>query len=363
MLKALGNWRRENRRREEERRFNRQAEAALKKAALFDTEALAQLQAGDSGLGQAAIEQLIKACQADSQANLFTRFASLAPENRPAFERQVERYDLVGGKFKKAVMEARSTLMPFLLGCGVIGAMFFITRGQEVDWYWNVGVGGITMALGPIFMREWYKSRAFVEAVVLERRHFTDLTQASGWLQVRLPRLAFYGKPEVWRGKNAHNGFYDDDAYLVLQAGAPIVTWLDEDDRPMPEPPDLVGEFYGSVADDAEEQELDEQAKELEMEMNAALSERDEACAVAFGPRLVSFRVPTDYYGLQADPYTTSCEEMRERRAWHRALQRGALGYKKAKERGDNWSVENLELLVGLGGMALGIVLLFWALG
>ena len=69
----------------------------------------------------------------------------------------------------------------------------------------------------------WASSAAsrqvFAKLYALERRDFTDPGYVTGWVRVWVARLAFYFRPDVWRGNDGHNGIGNPDSVIVVACG------------------------------------------------------------------------------------------------------------------------------------------------
>ena len=183
---------------------------------------------------------------------------------------------------------------------GVFGGILVaLLNNNEMNWIMDAlfaaGFAGFLAYVSRSYLG--YKE-AFVKVYTVERADFTDPGQVTGVSTVHLPRLAYYGRPDVWRGNDGKNGIRDSDAIVVLQTGYDVVTWL---------PP------------------------------SSQTEDKEVWCHVETSKRLSDFRIPPDYYDLPADTYTVNGDSMKMRRAICRQLQRNGEMYAKSLKGGLSW--------------------------
>ena len=102
-----------------------------------------------------------------------------------------------------------------LLGAGGVAAAMWVN--PLTPWWADIAV---TLSLGISIWTERMISGAyregFFKVYVVERRDFTDPSQATAIQTVWLPRLAFYYRPEIWRGSDGRSGYLDPHAVGIL---------------------------------------------------------------------------------------------------------------------------------------------------
>ena len=343
-------------------------EAVKDPAALSD---LAALQATEA-LSAGEVSEYIRAAKADCHDNLLTFIGAL--QHFRTFRRHVKRFYTVAGVRARASFGIKIILIP---AGGIIPLLLLLLFEPTYPWPVDLSVCAVFLPLliGLAWQDNTY-SLVFLRTLVIERRHFTDPTQASGLLFANLPRLTVYDRPEILRGNNGQNGIFDRNAFAVLQTGKPVAVWLDVDGNPTDEVPDLIDGGHTEIETYTEERETDEEEinpetgewepvfETVELEREVFIPDtRDVACTVEWGKRISEFRNPFDYYDLQPDPYMARGDRMITRRTGHRVLQRVADLFFNCTQAAPGYLEDKWQYIVMAGGYGGAVILVMWILG
>ena len=211
-------------------------------------------------------------------------------------QRQYKRFLTVMGGLARAKGFLKSSGVVILVWGLIFGALF---ANEEMNPLIDVIFATFFGGMIGVLMRAYvaYQS-AFVKCYVMERADFTDPGQVTGICTIYQPRLAYYFRPDVWRGNGGHNGISDNAAYIVVKTGYDIINWLPEEEQ---------------------------------------LEDADEWCTIERTKCIPDFRVPSDYHELPADTYTVRGDSMKMRRAWCRQLQRNGALHGKYERGGLAW--------------------------
>ncbi len=280
---------------------------------------------------EAMVQRLVDEAQADYGANLMEPHQLYIGgwDRLTAFVRHRRRFLQVMGAGAKFKTHGKFTLLTLLLAGGIFGALYAEpTHPLGFDLIIALAFG-VVCGVSLRFLGGY--SAVFAKLYALERRDFTDPGYVTGWVRVWVARLAFYFRPDVWRGNDGHNGIGNPDSGIVVACGLDTITWNYDEDNP-------------PALDDA-------------------LWDEDVWCTVEPGRPLTTFRTPADYYDLPADKYTVDGTSMKHRRSWcrdllksgtaHAAWEKGTLGLMQGR-----W-----PWLIIAGMYAIGAFALMFALG
>ena len=250
---------------------------------------------------EAMVQRLIAEAKADYAHNLLEPLH--AYQNPSDVIRHKRRLIKVLGSTAKLKSNGKAFLVT-LLSTGFVFAALAYNQEMPLpaDFVFALLFGGL-IAVG-VYVYGAFQE-AFARVYGVERRDFTDPGYVTGLVATFLPRLGFYDRPEVWRGNDGRNGIRNQKSFVVLACGVDTVAW-----------------------------NYDEAAPDWDAEV---------WCAVAPGARITDLRVPTDYYDLPADTFTTDGIAMKHRRAWCRDLQRSGMAF-------GAWEKGVLSLLDGKWG-------------
>ncbi len=274
---------------------------------------------------EAMVRRLVDEAKADYGVNLLEPHQLYVGgwDGINAFVRHRRRFLQVMGAGAKFRTNGKFTVLTLFLAGGIFAGLY-----MEATHPWGFDLI-IALAFGIIcgvalrFFGGY--GAVFAKLYALERRDFTDPSYVTGWVRVWVARLAFYFRPNVWRGNDGHNGIANPDSVIVVACGLDAIKWTyDEDD------PDWDEEVW---------------------------------CEVTSGRPLTDFRSPADYYDLPADTYTVDGVGMKHRRSWCRDLLKSGGAH-------DVWEKGSLALMQGRwpwivisGTYGIGALCLMFALG
>ena len=174
------------------------------------------------------LKEQVAEARADHDVNL------LQPRRAYFHMREVLRHrnrfvDAVGG-LSGAALHGKTILWMLLLAGGVTTAM--VVNPWTPYWVDALVEVMMAMAIWTERMIAGAYREAFFKVYVVERLDFTDASQATAIQTVWLPRLAFYYRPEIWRGNDGRSGYLDPNAVgvLMLPEGTRIGDIMDVDD-------------------------------------------------------------------------------------------------------------------------------------
>ena len=276
-------------------------------------------------MDEATVRRLVEEAKADYGTNLLEPQQLYRGGWDPirAFQRHRRRFLQVMGAGAKFKTNGKFILLSLGLGIVIfIGLFFEPTHPWGLDAVASLAL--FALAAVGIYAFGGY-TQVFAKLYALERRDFTDPGYVTGWVRIWVARLAFYFRPDVWRGNDGHNGIGNPDSFIVVACGLDRVTWTYDTDNP-----DWDAEVW---------------------------------CEVTPGRPLTDFRTPADYYELPADKFTVDGTGMKHRRTWCRDLLRSGMAFAA-------WEKGNLALMDGrwpwliIAGMyVIGTVAFFMAVG
>ena len=280
---------------------------------------------------EAMVVRLVDEAKADYGVNLLEPHQLYVGgwDRIQAFVRHRRRFLQVMGAGAKFKTNGKFTVLTLFLACGIFGGLF---TEPTHPWGFDLMISlafGIICAVALRFFGGY--QQVFAKLYALERRDFTDPGYVTGWVRVWVARLAFYFRPDVWRGNDGHNGIGNPDSVIVVACGLDMVTWLYDEANPPP----LDDEWW----------------------------EKDVWCEVAPGRPLTEFRTPADYYDLPADKFTVDGTGMKHRRSWCRDLLKSGAAH-AAWEKGSMALMQGRWPWIIIAGMyVIGAVCLIFALG
>ena len=245
----------------------------------------------DLQVDEAMVRRLIDEAKADFAVNMLDPLhAYMNPE---AVIRHRRRFIKVMGAMAKLKSNGKSMVMVVLTTALVFGALYLNEEmGIGFDLFFALCFGSMIAVLA--FIHSAFQE-AFSMVFAVERRDFTDPGHATGVVRVYLPSLAFYDRPEVWRGNDGRNGIRNPKSFIVLSCGQDSVEWHT--------PPEKGTEEYQEWL------------------------QQDVWCDVTPGLAIRDIRTPLDYYDLLPDRYMCDGISMKHRRAWCRDLQRSGEAF------------------------------------
>lgn len=267
------------------------------------------------------VHRLVEEAKADYGENLLEPIRAFA--SPVAVMRHRRRCIKVMGDVAQLANNGKATLLAISV-TGVIfaGLLYSPVYPWYVDLVFSLIFGAACTFL--LLVHGGYRL-AFTKVYALERRDFTDPSFVTGWVRVFLTSLAYYYRPDVWRGNDGKNGVTNPDSFVVLSCGLDEIEWTYDPDNP---------------------------------DWDA-----DEWCTVTPGPRIQDFRSPLDYYDLPADKFTTDAVAHKHRRAWCRDILRNGGAYGVWERGSEGFLDGKWPWLLNGGMLAVGFVLLLVTLG
>lgn len=282
-------------------------------------------------MDEAMVVRLVEEAKADYGVNLLEPHQLYVGgfDRVRAFLRHRRRFLQVMGAGAKFKTNGMFILLSLGLGILIfIGLYFEQTHPVWFDVFIALAFFGLA-AFG-VFCFGGY-AQVFAKLYALERRDFTDPGYVTGWVRIWVARLAFYFRPDVWRGNDGHNGIGNPDSVIVVSCGHDRITWLYDEN----EPPGLDDEWW----------------------------DKDVWCEVVPGRPLTDFRTPADYYELPADRYMVDGTGMQHRRSWCRDLLKSGSAY-AAWEKGALALMDGRWPWIIVAGMfVIGTIAFFMAMG
>ena len=216
-----------------------------------------------------------------------------------ALRRQHARAMAVMGVATRGISFLKSTGLVVLI-FGVLLAALLVS--DEMSWVADLIFALLFAVMFKLLIginNQFREAHARID--VYEHRDFTDPSQVTGKLSAWVPRLAYYGRPDVWKGDNGRNGIANPASRIVVQTRDEVV-WLQD-----------------------EEKEDDEGNKITVKGGVQATRAR----------KVTDFRVTQDYLDLPAQPFRVTGNASRARRALLRMIQRNGIaieGFEKGNQ-------------------------------
>ena len=282
-------------------------------------------------MDEAMVVRLVEEAKADYGVNLLEPHQLYVGgfERVRAFLRHRRRFLQVMGAGAKFKTNGMFILMSLGLGILIFTGLYF---EDTHPWGFDavVSLAFFALASGGIYAFGGYQ-QVYAKLYALERRDFTDPGYVTGWVRIWVARLAFYFRPDVWRGNDGHNGIGNPDSVIVVACGQDRITWL---------------------YDEANPPALDDPLWDAEV-----------WCEVEPGRPLTDFRTPADYYDLPADTYMMDGTGSQHWRSWCRDLLKSGAAY-AAWEKGTLAVMDGRwPWIVIVGMFAIGVIAFFMAVG
>lgn len=278
----------------------------------------------DGELDEKRVAELIEESRNDWQDTMLSPFWGYI-QGHPArgpnnpLQRHYKRHLAVAGTVSKVKNAGKRALT--LLGTGIALCLGAAYLQQHTFWFVVWPVAGIFGALVWMFSAIPGKYHAaFFHIYVHERGDYTDLTQVTRCVELYLPRLGFYNKPDVWRGNDLQDSWTDKGAVGVLVTGVDEVT-------PLP----------GIYDDDSR-------------------WEKDVWCSYTEGRMVEDFRTAAEFYELDADPYMMTGVTAVMRRVFCRELWNSGDDFRQLEKGGPKWYDGRMGLIIGGVAGAIGVL-------
>ena len=277
------------------------------------------------------VRRLVDEAKADYGVNLLEphQLATGGWDRLAAYTRHRRRFLQVMGAGAKLRSNGKMALTVVVVCVAVFGALYAEpTHPWWLDTLWALGFAIISGVALRFFSGY---PQVFARLYALERRDFTDPGFVTGWVRIWVPRLAFYFRPELWRGNDGHNGIANSDSVIVVSCGHDELRWLYDEAHP----PALDDEWW----------------------------DKDVWCEVAPGRPLTDFRTPADYYDLPPDVFTVDGTGMKHRRSWCRDILRSGEAFAAWEKGGMGFLQGRWPWFIIAGMYIIGMVCTMYALG